>query len=181
MIARVSWRVSPVVSPSPRPMTSHRTSAVGCSGLRPRMLNNWSWDRGHRQNYMFKDIQCGLQYGVINNNSFCKLTKSFFMHVIDLYQPAPKLPVSNKHKYFLCFFYLYLFGEAGRGRANHGPVSESSCEDWLNRADEAGLAGSDRPHQQNPSLRQSLRTRLIGTDRLHQGLPATGQTLVIIS
>lgn len=121
MIARVSWRVSPVVSPSPRPMTSHRTSAVGCSGLRPRMLNNWSWDRGHRQNYMFKDIQCGLQYGVINNNSFCKLTKSFFMHVIDLYQPAPKLPVSNKHKYFLCFFYLYLFGEAGRGRANHGP------------------------------------------------------------
>ena len=104
MIARVSWRVSPVVSPSPRPMTSHRTSAVGCSGLRPRMLNNWSWDREHRQNYTCKDIQCGLQYGVINNNSCCNLTKSLFTHVIDLYHPAPKLPVSNKLKYFLCFF-----------------------------------------------------------------------------
>lgn len=45
MTDRMSCRVSPIISPSTRPIISHSTSLLGCSSLGTQMLKGWSWHR----------------------------------------------------------------------------------------------------------------------------------------
>lgn len=63
---------------------------------------------------------------------------------------------------------LYLFGEAGRGGAHHGPISDSSTEHRLNRTDEAGLSRTDWTQKENSGLRHLVTLWPVGADCLHQ-------------
>lgn len=67
--------------------------------------------------------------------------------------------------------YSYLFGEAGRGGAHHGPVGDSSIEHRLNWTDKAGLSRTDWTQEENPGLSHLITAWSVGADSLHQARP----------
>lgn len=69
---------------------------------------------------------------------------------------------------YILLHYSYLFGEAGRGGAHHGPIGDSSTEHRLNRTDEAGLSRTDWTQEENPGLSHLLTAWSVGADSLHQ-------------